>query len=144
MNKTIIKNKFPLSDYEMIDTFYAGIELKGWEVKSIRKNNVNLKNSFCSFKKNELFISNMHVSKWMLENNEEFRVRKLLLHKSELIKIKEKIERLKCTIIPLKLYWENNKIKIEISIVRKRNKFDKRQKIKEIEIEKKLNNLKKY
>ena len=55
MSKVIIKNKFATSDYEILDKYIAGIELKGWEVKSIRAKNINLKNSFCSFKKNELF-----------------------------------------------------------------------------------------
>ena len=117
MQKIIAKNKFAKSDYEILDKYVAGIELQGWEVKSIRANNVNLKNSFCSFKKHELFVSNMHVSPWMLEKNDEFRARKLLLHKNELLRILTKTEKFKCTIIPLSIFWLNGKIKLEISIV---------------------------
>ncbi|MBR2999274.1 MAG: SsrA-binding protein SmpB [Mycoplasmataceae bacterium] len=131
MQKIIAKNKFAKSDYEILDKYVAGIELQGWEVKSIRANNVNLKNSFCSFKKHELFVSNMHVSPWMLEKNDEFRARKLLLHKNELLRILTKTEKFKCTIIPLSIFWLNGKIKLEISIAKKRSKFDKRQIIKE-------------
>lgn len=139
--KIIAKNKFASSDYEILDKYLAGIELKGWEVKSIRNQNVNLKNSFCSFKKNELFVSNMHISSWMLEKNDELRARKLLLHKNELTKILTKVEKFKCTIIPLLIGWEKNKIKIEIAIAKKRNKIDKRQAIKEADMQKRLKKL---
>lgn len=138
MSKVIAKNKFATSDYEILDKYIAGIQLQGWEVKSIRASNVNLKNSFCSFKHNELFVSNMHVSQWMLQENDELRSRKLLLHKNELIKIKIKQEKFKCTIIPLCIMWENGKIKLEIAIARKRNKADKRQAIKDLESKKVL------
>lgn len=141
MSKVIAKNKFATSDYEILDKYIAGMELQGWEVKSIRAGNVNLKNSFCSFKKNELFASNIHISSWMLEKNEEFRARKLLLHKNELLKILTKTEKYRCTIIPLVLLWENNKIKLEIALAKRRNKVDKRQAIKEAEIKKRLHKI---
>lgn len=138
MSKVIVKNKFATSDYEILDKYIAGIELKGWEVKSIRAKNVILKNSFCSFKQNELFVSNICIKSWMLEKNDEFRPRKLLLHKNELIRILTNVEKFKCTIIPLSLLWENNKIKLEIAVARRRNKVDKRQAIKEKDIQKRL------
>lgn len=138
MSKVIVKNKFAKSDYEIFDTFSAGMELKGWEVKSIRASKVNLKNSFCSFKKNELFASNIHIASWMNEKNDELRARKLLLHKSEIKKILTEQQKLKCTIIPLTLLWERGKIKLEIAVARTRKKVDKRQAIKEEEVKKKL------
>lgn len=138
MSKVIVKNKFATSDYEIIDKYNAGIELEGWEVKSIRANNVNLKNSFCSFKKNELFASNIHISSWMLEKNDELRPRKLLLHKNELLRILTKIERERLIIIPLAFLWNNGKIKLEIALSKKRNKIDKRQAIKEADIKKRI------
>lgn len=138
MSKVIAKNKFATSDYEILDKYVAGMELQGWEVKSIRAGNVNLKNSFCSFKKNELFASNIHISKWMLENNDELRARKLLLHKNELIRILTDQQKFNCTIIPLTIMWENGKIKLEIALAKRRNKIDKRQAIKEAEIKKRL------
>lgn len=141
MSKVIAKNKFAASDYEILDKYIAGIKLQGWEVKSIRAGNVNLKNSFCSFKRNELFVSNMHISSWMLEKNDEFQARKLLLHKNEILRILTSVEKNRCTIIPLCLMWENGKIKLEISIAKKRNKVDKRQAIKEADIKKRLKSI---
>ena len=138
MSKVIAKNKFATSDYEILDKYIAGMELQGWEVKSIRAGNLNLKNSFCSFKKNELFASNIHISSWMLEKNDEFRARKLLLHKNELLRILTKVEKFKCTIIPLTMLWENGKVKLEIAVAKKRNKIDKRQAIKENEMKRRL------
>lgn len=138
--KIIAKNKFARSDYEIIDQYEAGMELKGWEVKSIRKQNVNLKNSFCSFKNHELFISNLHIASWMLEKNDELRARKLLLHKNQLLRIKSKSEQQRLVIIPLAIGWSNGKIKIEIALAKARNKIDKRQAIKEQEIKKRLRN----
>ena len=138
MSKVIAKHKFATSDYEILDKYIAGMELQGWEVKSIRAQNINLKNSFCSFKKHELFASNIHINSWMNEKNDEYRARKLLLHKNELTRILAKVEQLRCTIIPLTLLWENGKIKLEIAIARKRNKVDKRQAIKERDIQRRL------
>ena len=138
--KIIAKNKFARSDYEIIDQYEAGMELKGWEVKAIRKQNVNLKNSFCSFKSHELFISNLHIASWMLEKNDELRARKLLLHKNQLLRIKSKAEQQRLVIIPLAIGWSNGKIKIEIALAKARNKIDKRQAIKEQEIKKRLRN----
>ena len=74
----------------------------------------------------------------MLEKNDEFRPRKLLLHRNELIRILTNIEKFKCTIIPISLLWENGKIKLEIAVAKKRNKIDKRQAIKEKDIQKRL------
>lgn len=136
--KIIAKHKFASSNYEILEKYVAGIELKGWEVKSIRAQNVNLKNSFCSFKKHELYVSNMHISSWMLEKNDELRARKLLLRKSELIKISTKKEKLKCILIPLNLFWNNGKIKLEIALAKSRNKVDKRNAIKEADIQRRL------
>ena len=136
--KIIAKNKFARFNYEIIDQYVAGLELKGWEVKSIRAHHVNLKNAFCSFKKDELFVTNMHVAPWMLEKNDEFRPRKLLLHRSELKRISLKIQSLRLVIIPLAIGWENGKIKLAIALAKARKKVDKRQAIKTAEIDKKL------
>lgn len=134
----ISKNKFASINFEIFDKYIAGLELRGWEVKSIKAQNVNLRNSFCSFKKNELFISNMHVSSWMLEKNDELRPRKLLLKKSELIRISTKVEQFRYVIVPLNIFWKNRKIKLEIAVAKSRNKIDKRNAIKEEESKKRL------
>ena len=137
--KLIAKNKFARSDYEIIDEYEAGIALQGWEVKSIRNQNVNLKNSFCSFKNHELFVSNLHISSWMLEKNDELRSRKLLLHKNQLLRIQTKVNQQRLVIIPLMIGWSNGKIKLLIALAKARNKVDKRQAIKELETKKYLN-----
>lgn len=140
---TIARHKFASSDYEIFEKYEAGIELKGWEVKSIRSGNVSLKNSFCNFKYQELFWSNANISNWMNEKNDSFRPRKLLLHKKELIKISFTQQKYKCLIIPISLYWSGGNIKIEIAVARKRSKYDKRQTIKQDEENKKLLKIKK-
>lgn len=84
--KIIAKNKVAYYDYEILETFEAGISLMGWEVKSIRANKVNLKNSFAYFKDLELYWSNAHISLYMAVKGDEQRTRKLLMHKSELKK----------------------------------------------------------
>lgn len=134
----ISKNKFASINFEIFDKYIAGLELRGWEVKSIKAQNVNLRNSFCSFKKNELFVSNMHVSSWMLEKNDELRPRKLLLKKSELIRISTKVEQFRYVIVPLNIFWKNGKIKLEIAVAKSRNKIDKRNAIREEESKKRL------
>lgn len=136
--KIIAKNKLARANYELIDKYSAGLELHGWEVKSIRHHHVNLKNSFCTFKKHELFVSNLHVASWMLEKNEELRPRKLLLHKTELIRIANKLQQQHLIIIPLAIGWINGKIKLEIALAKARNKVDKRQALRATEVKKQL------
>ena len=86
MQKIISKNKDAFFNFELSDKVEAGISLKGWEVKSLRAGNGNLKGSFCSFKDGELYISNLHISQYMNVVGDETRPRKLLLHKSQLKK----------------------------------------------------------
>ncbi|MGL5520256.1 MAG: SsrA-binding protein SmpB [Metamycoplasmataceae bacterium] len=125
--KLIAKNKKAFYDYQILDTYNAGISLMGWEVKSIRAGRINLANSFCYFKSNELFASNMHISLWMGIRDIETKPRKLLLKKSELKKIKHKKDTEKVTIIPLEVYFDRSYIKLKIGIAKGRKKYDKRQ-----------------
>lgn len=129
--KVIAKNKRAYFDYEIIEKYSAGLSLLGWEVKSIRANKVSLVNSFAYFKNNELFISNMRISSYMLLNCDELRSRKALLKKAELKKIQFLKESKRLTVIPLKLFWSKNYVKIEIALARGRKKHDKRIYIKE-------------
>ncbi|MGL5204885.1 MAG: SsrA-binding protein SmpB [Metamycoplasmataceae bacterium] len=141
MSKIISKNKIAKFDYEIVEKYVCGIVLSGWEVKSIRASNVNLRNSFCSFLKNELFVSNMHISKYMLVEGDETRARKLLLKKSELNKILTKQQKYKYSIIPLTLLWENGNVKLEIGLGKGRNKADKRSYIIERDEKKRLKSI---
>ncbi|MGL4343208.1 MAG: SsrA-binding protein SmpB [Metamycoplasmataceae bacterium] len=128
--KTIAKNKRAYFDYEIIETYNCGLSLLGWEVKSIRANKVNLINSFCYFRNNELFVTNIHIDLYMNIQDNETRPRKLLLKKSELKKIQFKKESEKLTIIPLEIYWDRSYIKLKIGLAKGRKKYDKREYIK--------------
>jgi len=144
MIKTIAKNKKAYYDYEIIEEIEAGIELQGPEVKSLRQNKCNLKGSFCKFFKNELFVFDMHISKYETSdkfyNDDEIRNRKLLLHRKELNKWYGRIQKEQhLTIIPLHIYFnENNIVKIKIALCKGKKKYDKRAAEKEKDIKRKL------
>ena len=112
-----ILNKKAKFDYLIYDTLEAGIVLTGTEIKSIRNGSCNLKDSYILIKNNEAFILNMHISnydKGSIFNTEETRTRKLLLHKNEILKLKDKISIKGFAIVPLKLYFKDGIAKIEI------------------------------
>lgn len=129
-----VKNKKAYFDYSILEDLEAGIVLSGTEIKSIRKGSVDLKDTFVTIKKDEAYILNMYIAKYdeaSIFNHEERRTRKLLLHKSEIKKLKEKIKIEGLTIIPLKLYFKKNKVKILIGICKGKKLYDKRESIKE-------------
>ena len=114
-----IKNKKAHFDYIISDTYEAGIVLTGTEIKSIREGKANLKDSYAIIKKGEVYLLNMHISKYdngNIFNHEETRTRKLLLHKSEILKIRDKINIKGYTLVPIKLYFSKNKAKILLGI----------------------------
>ena len=128
-----IKNKKALYDYTIEDTYEAGIVLTGTEIKSIRQAKANLKDSYATIKNNEIYLINMHIShydKGNIFNHDETRTRKLLLHKKEILKIKDKIEIKGYTLIPIKLYFSKNKAKILLGIGKGKKVYDKRETIK--------------
>lgn len=132
MGKIVLKNKKAFHDYHIIDTLEAGILLIGKEVKSIREGRMNIKESFCRFIKGELFLVQSHISQYShtgYETHEPLRLRKLLLHKKEIKKWKKKVDTQGLTIVPLKVYWQDNHIKIEIALVKGKKLHDKRQDI---------------
>lgn len=129
-----VKNKKAYFDYTILDQIEAGIALTGTEIKSIRKGSVDLKDTYVNIKNNEAYILNMYIAKYEegnIFNHEERRTRKLLLHKSEIKKLKEEIKIEGLTIIPLKLYFKKNKVKILIGICKGKKLYDKRATIKE-------------
>ncbi|WP_170120258.1 SsrA-binding protein SmpB [[Mycoplasma] phocae] len=137
MSKLIIKNKFAKSDYEIDNKYECGIELLGWEVKSLRAANAKLDNAFCSISsKNELWLNNLNIAQYMHVKGDSYRTRKLLMHKNEILRLKNKQDRMSLILIPLSIYWKDNHIKVEIALAKKLKKFDKREKIKEEEIKK--------
>lgn len=129
-----VKNKKAYFDYTILEEIEAGISLVGTEIKSVRKGSVDLKDSFITIKNNEAFILNMYIAKYEEGNrfnHDERRTRKLLLHKKEIKKLKEKIKIEGLTLIPLKLYFKKNHVKILVGICKGKKLYDKRASIKE-------------
>ena len=132
-----INNRKAKYDYEIFDTYEAGISLTGTEIKSIRKGNCNLKDSYVVIRKSEAYVINMHISHYKegnIFNQEETRTRKLLLNKKEILKLDDKIKISGYTIVPIKLYFKNNKAKLLIGIAKGKKTYDKRETIKERDI----------
>ena len=129
-----IKNKKDYFDYTILEEIEAGISLVGTEIKSIRKGSVDLKDSFITIKNNEVFILNMYIAKYEegnIFNHDERRTRKLLLHKKEIKKLKEKVSVEGLTLIPLKLYFKKNYVKVLVGLCKGKKLYDKRASIKE-------------
>ncbi|MBE0700721.1 MAG: SsrA-binding protein SmpB [Acholeplasmataceae bacterium] len=139
--RIISQNKKARHDYFIEDTYEAGIQLLGSEIKSIRLGKVNLNDAFVSFKNQEAYVNNMHISKYDFSNrfnHEETRSRKLLLHKKEIIKLFSKTREHGYTIIPLKIYLKEGLAKIEIGLAKGKKNYDKRETLKEKDQEMRL------
>lgn len=143
-----ILNRKARYDYYIEDTYEAGIALSGTEIKSIRNGKAQLKDSYAIVKNDEVFVLNMHISKYEqgnIFNHDETRTRKLLLHKKEIYKIRDAISRDGYTLIPIKIYFKGNKAKLELGIARGKHNYDKRETIKERDMKREIEkNLKKY
>ena len=143
-----INNRKARFDYEILDTYEVGIVLTGTEIKSIKNGKANLKDSYAIVRNNEMFLLNMHISPYEqgnIFNHEETRTRKLLLHKKEILKLKQKIEREGYTLIPLKVYFKKNKVKILLGVCKGKKNYDKREALKDKDIKMQtLKELKKY
>ena len=129
-----IVNRKANHDYFIKDRYEVGIELKGTEIKSIRKGSANLNDSYARVKNGEVFLTNMYIAKYdegNRFNHDERRERKLLLHKKEIIKINHKITTNRYTLVPLKLYFKKNIVKIELGICQGKKLYDKRESLKE-------------
>ena len=132
-----IKNKKATFDYFIEDTIECGIELKGTEIKSLRNGSGDLRDTFAVIKNNEVFLINMYIAKYEEGNrfnHEERRTRKLLLHKREIKKLKEKIEREGYSLVPVKAYLVRNKVKILLGVGKGKKNYDKRETIKESDL----------
>ena len=136
MGETIAKNKKAYHDYEILETFEAGMVLQGSEVKAIRAGRVNLKDSFVKIVRNEAFLFNAHIGRLETTHHyyghEERGSRKLLLHKKEIAKLAAAVEKDGHTIVPLQMYFNRkNIVKIKIAIARGKKLHDKRADMKE-------------
>ena len=127
--KTIAFNKKARHDYFVEDAFEAGIELYGTEVKSLRQGQVNLKDAWCDIENGELFIKQMHISpyeKGNIFNRDPLRVRRLLMHRREILALFGKMKQQGYTLIPLSLYFRNSKVKLELGLCKGKKLYDKR------------------
>ena len=129
-----IKNKKAYFDYFDEREIEAGIVLTGTEIKSIRKGSANIKDTFARIKNGEVFVTNMYIAKYdegNRFNHEERRSRKLLLHKKEISKLQEEVKLNGYSLIPLKLYFKGDKVKVLLGICKGKKLYDKRESIKE-------------
>lgn len=131
--KIVSQNKKAYHDFFILETYEAGIELKGTEIKSVRKGSVNLKDSFIRIKNDEAYIENMHIAPYEQGNrfnHEPLRTRKLLLHKKQIKKLQKELKENGLTIVPTKLYFNTAKLKVEIALAKGKKLYDKRQDLK--------------
>ncbi len=144
--KIVANNKKARRDYHLSDEVEAGIVLKGTEVKSIREGRVTIKDSYAEIKNGELFLRQLHISPYTFahyDNHDPLRSRKLLLHNSEIKRLIVKTKERGFTIIPLKVYFKNGKVKVQIALAKGKKLYDKRETIKERDVNRELDRARK-
>lgn len=127
--KTIAQNKKAYHDYFVDERYEAGIELCGTEVKSLRAGKVNLKDSWCSIVEGEIFVNGMHISPYEhgnIFNRDPVRVRRLLMHKKEIMKLYGTVKQTGFSLIPLSLYFKGSRVKVQVGLCRGKKLYDKR------------------
>lgn len=142
-----IINRKARFDYEIEDEYETGIALKGTEIKSIRNGKANIKDSYAIIRNNELYLLNSNIPLYEEGNrfnHEETRTRKLLMHKREILKLKDKIEKEGYTLIPLKMYFKGSKLKVLIGLAKGKKNYDKREAIKKRDTEREMQKIIKY
>lgn len=139
--KVVATNKSAYHNYNIIETYEAGLVLKGSEVKSLREGQVNLKDSFVRIDNGEAFVYNMYIAPYKPAyklQHDPYRKRKLLLHKREILKLMGKVQEKGLTIVPTKLYFKDGKAKLEIALSKGKAKYEKRESIKERDLKREL------
>ena len=127
--KTIVTNKKAYHDYFVEESFEAGIELVGTEVKSVRAGSVNLKDAWCSVDDGEMFVKGMHISPYEqgnIFNRDPMRVRRLLVHKRDILRLFGQMKQQGYTLIPLSLYFKGSRIKLQVGLCRGKKLYDTR------------------
>lgn len=127
--KTLVTNRRARHEYTIDETYEAGIELKGTEVKSLRMGKGNLSDAYCMVRDLELFLVGMHISpyeKGNIYNGDPVRDRRLLLHKREIRKLFEQVKQKGLTLVPLRMYLKHGRVKLEIAVARGKKLYDKR------------------
>lgn len=147
--KNVAVNRKARHDYYILDTYEAGLVLKGTEVKSLREGKVSLRESFAQFENNELYIMNMHISPYAfgnIFNVNPKRKRKLLLHQREIDRLRGQVEEKGLTLVPLRIYFRRGHAKIELALAKGKKLYDKRrilaEKDAQREVERELKNKK--
>ncbi|MEG1016501.1 MAG: SsrA-binding protein SmpB [Oscillospiraceae bacterium] len=127
--KQIAENRKARHEFFILESFEAGIELFGTEVKSIRQGSVNMKESWCQIENGELFVNGMHISpyeKGNIFNKDPLRVRRLLMHKQEIVRLFGRMKQDGLTLIPLSLYFKNSRVKVQVGLCKGKKLYDKR------------------
>jgi SsrA-binding protein len=132
VDPTIANNRAAYHNYFILETVEAGIELQGTEIKSLREGGANLREGYVSIRGGEAFLTNVHISPYERghsSNHEAKRERKLLLHRAEIIRLGITIKQKGLTMVPLRLYWLRNRVKLEIGLAKGKRLYDKRESI---------------
>ena len=128
-DKMVANNKKAFHDYFVEESFEAGIELCGTEVKSVRSGKINLKDSWCSVVDGELLVNGMHISPYEqgnIFNRDPMRVRKLLMHKKEIMRLFGLVKQDGYSLIPVSLYWKGSRVKVQVGLCKGKKLYDKR------------------
>lgn len=145
--RIVCQNKKAYHDYEIVETLEAGIMLLGTEVKSLRDGRANLKDSYAKVKKSEVYLVGLHISPYShaspASNHDPERVRKLLLHRQEIKRLLGKTQERGFSLIPLKIYFKQGKVKVELALARGKKLYDKRESIKRKEETRELERIRK-
>ncbi|RQD76446.1 MAG: SsrA-binding protein SmpB [Candidatus Syntrophonatronum acetioxidans] len=139
--KIFANNRKARHDFHIEEVFEAGIALQGTEVKSIREGRANLKDSYARVEKGELFLYNMHISPYdqgNIFNHDPLRTRKLLMHKREIKRLIGLTKEKGYTLVPLRLYLKNGKIKVELGLAKGKRQYDKRKALKEKTVDREI------
>ena len=134
----VARNKKARFEYEIVDTFEAGIVLVGSEVKSLRQKKASIQEAYARIKNGEIFLTGMTIAIYEMANrfnHEPVRDRKLLLHRQEIKRLTGKVQEKGFTLIPLRLYFKNGKVKVELGLARGKAKYDKRQDIRQRDVD---------
>ena len=128
--KQMAANRKAFHDYFVLDRYEAGIELFGTEVKSVRAGTLNLKDSYCTIKNGEIFVRGMHISpyeKGNIFNRDPDRIRRLLMHRKEILKLNARVMQEGVALIPLSVYFKDSRVKVEVGLCKGKKLYDKRE-----------------
>lgn len=143
--KLIATNRRARFEYEILDTFEAGIVLRGPEVKSLREGKANLSDAYAVVRRGEVYLISAHISPYTQaarENSAPRRDRKLLLHRAEIARVETRVRERGFTLVPLQLYWKGGRAKVQIGLARGKRVYDKRESIRRREADRELARIK--